>query len=567
MSAVFGSQYIHPQSTTLREARRVITHHREQLRLSLQVSEEDTLAYEQAQQVTKLFSQQQKRLHDLGRQNDPLPGTSAAATGTEAEEEAYPEESFHDPSESFDDSSNEEEPLVPSGQQPNPSPPPPPPSQSPPPSPPPPPANVMVYPEEFDEATTGHGTSPPKGNELALIPEFKGDGSADPEVWIRRVENTGTTYKWFESAYQSAATLRFSGEALKWLEAISRNLEYPYRHYNGCLEGPDGPNDVQAQAGPPAVAFRPGQPALPRDPSWPKFKKAFFERFRPQDETIAATNAIMNLRQGSNEGVHAFYDRCVVAVDKKNFQYDRTAKTGDAYKSARDVDLFSFMAAGLKPEIRKMALGGQRPAKIIKELLAYCMNAEVILKASQSQLSVSEIGIAPSPNEEASPTSVPDNDGSLAVSELRKEIDAVKTNMKCFKCGQIGHMRRDCKNRPQVTGGGGGNRPPRNNPGKGNPRGRGRGSGPPRGRGGGNWKNPRYQGYNQSQAQRGWVPQANFGQPGGYYQNNMIQGPPIGPQGYFHPYSTPGYSHNPNSAGPHTSSIVDEPWAVRTQGN
>ena len=47
----------------------------------------------------------------------------------------------------------------------------------------------------------------------------------------------------------------------------------------------------------------------------------------------------------------------------------------------------------------------------------------------------------------------------------------------------------------------------------------------------------------------------------------MIQGPPIGPQGYFHPYSTPGYSHNPNSAGPHTSSIVDEPWAVRTQGN
>ena len=413
---------------------------------------------------------------------------------------------------------------------------------------------MAAYPVERDEDIANHpyGRNPPRGGEMSLIPEFKGDGSADPEIWIRRVENTAKTYKWFESAWQSAATLKLTGEALKWLEAITRSMDYPYTHYNGC---PAGADDTE--------------PELPRDPSWPKFKAAFFERFRPQDDTIMATNAIMNLRQGSQEGVHAFYDRCVVAVDKKNFQYTAVQKADPAYRATRDIDLFSFMAAGLRADIRRMALGGQRPARNIAELLQYCMNAEVILTTNHS---VHEIEITPAPEKEKAPTSGQGDasDDTLTVNELRKEIDALRATMKCFKCGQIGHLRRDCKS--QTPGGNTGNRPPRNQTGRGQPRGRGRGQG--RGnrqggnRGGGNWRNQRGQGSNQMQ--RAWVPQANFGQPGSshpgsYYQNNMIQGPPMGPQGYFHPYTTQGnHSH---SGGPNMSSIVDEPWAVKAPGN
>ena len=547
---IFAEKYISTTSQDYIEAGRRITHYREQERLGRDLTAEDQEIFDESKEITKTARWQRSRLLAINTkvdeflaEDDTGGDTGGDSFDTAEEAEDSDDGTIQHSSDDSDDSDDSHDSHG-SGDSDGSNPP-----------------NVAAmphaaahqgctYPRPNPEHENGNE---PRGNEVQLIPEFSGDGSADPEIWIRRVKLVANMYGWRKGRWQSAASTKFSGIALKWLEALTRKLEFPFPHLHvNVAQGPC--HGLEPQGGGDPLE----EPALPAVDSWAAFERAFLRRFKPQDEAIAATEAIMDLKQTVNESVGSFFDRCVIAVDKKNFTI--RDKSTDEYRTARDADLFSFLAAGVKPEIRKMALGGQRPAQNIGDLLAFCMNSEVILKAQQKAANEIRVNEVNQGRDDAPPASSNDPK-ELSVQELKKEIDALRSNMKCFKCGEFGHMRRECKSKAQSTNSNAINRSGGGNQRRGN-RGRGRGGGGGRNRGGGGnprnpggWRGGRNNSHNNPTWQRGWVPQANFGQPGSYYQNNMMSyapgfGPPHGAMS-----TSSGSSRNSNS-------INCEPWAL-----
>ena len=562
---IYGEYYLDHLGDVYKNAARLITHVREQRRLGQEVDADTIRAYDKAKQTTKFGDFQRKNTRQINdfitkklEERDEGTDTSfvsaldsdSEGSGSESGsedtlEDQHPEQPLPDDDGDGHESDDSDDPSMPhhadhvAGG-----------------------ANPCDYPTAPDEVG-----NEPRGNEIGLIPEFKGDGHADAEIWIRRVETVASTYGWKRTRWQQTAATKLSSFALKWLEAKSRTFEFPYRHQFKVEEGKCHGKPI-ANADPPANH---NEPEIPLIDSWLAFKDAFFLRFKAITDASAAVRAVQDLKQGADESVHAFFDRVSIAVDRKNYLVDD--KTTVEYKTTRDSDQYSFFAAGLRQDIKKLALGGPRPATDVRVFLGDCINAELVLGTNRSvqEVQVDEV------KQEASGT--PDDaSASLTVAELKKEIDALRSNMKCFKCGETGHLRRQCKNASKDSPAGGngnnnnisrsnnnrrrgggrgnqGNRQGGNN--QGNRQG---GGGRRQGGGGQNQGGPQNQGYqkgNWNRAQRGWVPQANFGQPGNYYQNHMInQHNPYMPFPYGPAMSTSsGGSQN-------SSSISAEPWVL-----
>ena len=577
---IYGEYFIHHLGDEYKDAASIIFHVRNQLRLDLPIDDDTQKAYEDAQYITKLGNFQRKNTRRINEfitkkledPSDDADSSFVSATGS-------------DPESGEDDDSSSESDATVAGEEP------------------PPEEADEQDPEgddnEDDDANEGDddeddddanmaarehhpdhraGTAnpcdytgipddkgaEPKGNEINLIPDFKGDGSADAEIWIRRVETVAKTYGWKKSRWQQAAATRLSSDALKWLEAKSRVFEFPYPFEPSCAQGKCHEMATGAPAGQPQLY---DEPAVVGKNSWIAFRDAFFLRFKPITDAAAAVRAVQDLKQGPNKSVHAFYDRVSIAVDRKNYRVKD--KTTDAYANTRNSDQYSFFAAGLLPDIKKMALGGPRPSTDLEVFLGDCINAELILGKSKNVQEVQvEEGKADADGkpEEATAT--------LTVAELKKEIDALRANMKCFRCGETGHLRRQCKAAPKDSASGGNNENinrSNNNRRRGGGRGNQNNRSPPRrpgqqrdrarrqggGQNQGGFQNQGYQKGNWNRAQRGWLPQANFGQPGNYYQNHMIsQQAPFMPYPYGPAMST-GSGGSQNS-----SSITSEPWVL-----
>ena len=401
----------------------------------------------------------------------------------------------------------------------------------------------------------------PKGNELSLIPDYKGDGTADAEIWIRRVVTVAGTYNWKRSRWQYAASTRLSGDALRWLEAKSRNLEFPYEHKHTIEQGKCHEKPIPDTN--PVEYY--DEPRIEGKDSWVTFREAFFLRFKPITDASAAVKAVQDLKQGADESVHAFFDRVSIAVDRKNYRV--ADKTTADYKESRDVDHYSFFAAGIRPEIKKMTLGSPHARTDLGLFLGDCINAELVLGLHKSvqEVQVNEV-------KENGEGASEEKEADLTVAELKKEIDALRSNMKCFRCGEYGHIRRECKktikDAPNNSNNNNINRAPFNNRrGRGGRRGGGNrqnqqrrpGQQGGRGRGQGGFQNQQgYQKGNWVRANRSWMPQANFGQAGNYYQSHMInQQNPFMPVPYGPAMST-------GSGGSQNSSSIsaEQPWIL-----
>ena len=298
------------------------------------------------------------------------------------------------------------------------------------------------------------------GSQLNSIPQFDGATDSDVEVLTDNIDAAIITYAWEEHQACGAAKSRLTGLAAKWLRSQGKMA----RVWNAW-------NDVAAVAGPPAVAAAEG------------FKTALKTRFLEMINEIGATNAVVDLKQKPSENVDDFYDRCVLAMDRKNQALPIAQRQGPNYQVQLLNDVYTWFGAGLKEEIRAMCLGGPAPPITADTLLRAAKNAE---KESQRKSSARGKMMEEVQQDEEVERGLPDL--ALQLEELRADMEALKSitgmaHVECYRCKKMGHYSFNCPN-PKAVGA---------------PRGRGAGRGAP-GRGRGRWSGGRGKGSRQKAA-------------------------------------------------------------------
>ena len=256
-------------------------------------------------------------------------------------------------------------------------------------------------------AAQAAGTNSVSGSQLNTIPIFKGDRAhEDIELWIDQVERAARRCGWSDQATAAAALTRMEDGAAQWIRASEKrgkNLD-----------------------------------------DWPTLKAALMLDFAEPLNNLAAARAVINLQQKVKEDVQTFFDRVVLAVDRKNFNYTEAEKQLPEYRSAQEKDIYMFFAAGLREEFRDRALAGTSPPTDADSLLAAAKNIEKELyRARAPDISVAEI-------------SVGENSMSLQeqIAALTAEIAAMRpgatggasgrANVVCYHCNKKGHYKRDC---------------------------------------------------------------------------------------------------------------------------
>ena len=264
--------------------------------------------------------------------------------------------------------------------------------------------------------TTSQAQPPPpqqwnavSGSQLNTIPIFKGDRShEDIELWIDHVERAAKRCRWSPEATAGAALTRMEGAAAQWIRACEkrrRNIE-----------------------------------------DWPHLKQALMTDFAEPLNNLAAARAVLHLQQKPKEDVQTFFDRVVLAIDRKNFNYSEAEKTTAAYQEAQDKDIYMFFAAGLREEFRDRALTGLHPPTDADGLLAAARNIEKELyRARAPDITVAEI-----PVEEKPEPTLQEQIAALTaeIAALRPNFGAAanqdRSNVTCFYCEKKGHYKRDC---------------------------------------------------------------------------------------------------------------------------
>ena len=310
-----------------------------------------------------------------------------------------------------------------------------------------------------------------QGGQLAILAEY--DGSGDVDIYLDMCDTARETFGCNHAITAASVKTKLTGDAARWLSS-QRKLNNLYPTWNDADE--------------------PDEDCL---------RKGLRKRFKPHATDLEATEAVANLTQKERENVHTFFDRVVLAVDIKNFHFTEEEKQEEGYIRGRDHDIRTFFAAGLKPNIKALVLGGGNPPDTADATLTRAAQVEASLRKQAKCIAEMDLvskqrdddtppgasGLLLQVDGGESPTamSTSSDNSDIKLEKLAQELAVIQKQFTCHGCQKPGHFVRDC---PERKGG----------------RGRGR-----RGRGGG-------RGRGRRQINPGNPPQAYFGQ-FGYYDD------------------------------------------------
>jgi hypothetical protein len=303
--------------------------------------------------------------------------------------------------------------------------------------------------------------------QLAAIPIYDGEPGIQVDLWVKAVDRCRLTFQWNDAVTANAAKSRLSGNAAYWLVAESLlNANY------------DAWDDVDFVAAVPAVG---AVVAIPAVPAVIGLKSQITARFTITVNATAAVEAVASLRQKPAETSDAFYDRVVVAIDKKNFTANAAAKQAQGYQDTMRTDIFVHYAAGLKREIRERAFSIQNPPQTAAALRETARQIESTIKKIAADVDALTAGPAGATNlitekEEEDDAKRKTNE----IQKLAKEIAELKkmnirggggggarggrganrgtgaSTATCHGCGNRGHFIRECRITAARRGRGGG---------------------------------------------------------------------------------------------------------------
>ena len=121
------------------------------------------------------------------------------------------------------------------------------------------------------------------------------DGTTDVELYITHVARNMAQFAWTPEQTSAVVKNKLKGGAATWL----RGQEFRRRDY----------------------------------PDWPELRDALRTRYRPAVNEIAASSAIVALKQRPTEKAADFFDRVLAAVDLKNHHYTAAQKQEDIYEA------------------------------------------------------------------------------------------------------------------------------------------------------------------------------------------------------------------------------------------
>ena len=254
------------------------------------------------------------------------------------------------------------------------------------------------------------------GSQLSIAREFAGKPGDDVEIWTAHIERCQKTFTWTNEQTAQIALNKITDTAAKWAEAqISLGVEFKV---------------------------------------WNELKQAITTRFKAEISDATAAMAMSELQQNATETVSDFYDRCVLAMKKKNHRVDAALKTNANFKRAINTDLFVFFGGGLKRHIRNATICSSNPPEDIENLLKAAKRVELQTETRDKLYSIEE-----HQNKEAY-----SSDLQTKVNELSEELAALRRRgtsssnfrgrrggnnsssgtMTCWTCGRSGHFARNC---------------------------------------------------------------------------------------------------------------------------
>ena len=190
------------------------------------------------------------------------------------------------------------------------------------------------------------------GAQLANIRTFTGQPDDDIELFIAHVDRVKTAFAWTQQNTAQLVANRMMDKAGKWLQ-VAETMGV----------------DIS---------------------TWDDMKKQLLSRFKKETSDVTAALMVADLQQGISESVSDFYDRCILAMNKKNHRVTPELKANDDFKQVRDSELFVYFGGGLRKQIRNATICSSSPPEKVQDLLKAARNVELQSEARDKLFELEE---------------------------------------------------------------------------------------------------------------------------------------------------------------------------------
>jgi len=307
-----------------------------------------------------------------------------------------------------------------------------------------PPANPQPADPGPQGAAAGQEPSPAGGSQMTTIPYFDGTEGLAVEIWLRSIDSAAAQFNWNSITTCQTVKRRLTGYASVWLHAAEERRNNVFTHWIA----PEGVEDTEG------------------------LRFVIRKRFYPHITRVESCAATANLKQLPSETASQFFDRCILAVEKKNSHASPEERRQPFYKRALEHDIFSYFSAGLKDSTRIKILGNGNAPQEPDELLtaARAVEAEEAKRqfGVQSLLAAHSIGGAMEESKREEKAEVNKEEDPIvvltaAIKNLHKGIKRgtqanrnaprggrmnnymSKGSNNCYNCGKPGHFARECR--------------------------------------------------------------------------------------------------------------------------